>query len=130
MGQLCEWLATAEIKVVKQVERNYVAFNNSKDDMIAFHRRRKAYQWKRLLEALKTVRKHTMKFNIEATKWLGMYLEIGLQFRKQKNISLEIVKCAEDRVRKLGSTHVLEPGLIRKVQIAADQPVALYGAKI
>lgn len=40
MEQLCKWLARTGIKVVKLGERNHVAFDNIKEQMITFSRRR------------------------------------------------------------------------------------------
>lgn len=39
-----------------------------------------------------------MKFNIETTNWLVVYLNTGLQFRAQKNLTLKKDKKAEDRL--------------------------------
>lgn len=33
--------------------------------------------------------RHTMRFNKEATRWLGVYLNTELQFRADKNLILE-----------------------------------------
>lgn len=84
----------------------------------------------RLTEAQMTVRGHTMGYNIEGTIWLGIYLDIGLQFWPNKNISLEKAKKAEDRVRRLESTYGLESELIRQVLVTVLQAVAFYGAEI
>lgn len=61
---------------------------------------------------------------------MGMYLNTSLQFRAHKTISHDKAKCAEDRVRRLGSTYGLEPGLHRPVQVAAVLAVALHGIEI
>lgn len=84
-------------------ESNHIAFNNSKDDMMAFTRRRNADMRRRLAEARISARMCTMRFNVEATKWLGMSLDTDLQFWAHKNISLEKAKRAEDWVRRLRS---------------------------
>lgn len=59
-----------------------------------------------------------------------MYRDTGLQFQTKINISLEIARCAEDRIWRLRSTHVLEHGMIRCVQVAAVHLVTLYAADI
>lgn len=53
-----------------------------------------------------------MRSNVETTRWLKMYLDIGLQLQVQKNISLEKARRAKDWIRRLKSTYSLEPGLI------------------
>lgn len=57
-------------------------------------------------------------------------LDTDLQFRAHKSLSLEKARMVEDRVRWLRSTKAFEPGLIRRVQMAAVQVVALYGAEL
>lgn len=59
-----------------------------------------------------------------------MYLDTGLQFRAHKNLSLEKARKAESRLRRLGSTNELAPGLIRRIQVTAVQVMALYGAEL
>lgn len=111
-------------------ERSHVIFDNSKDKIILFTRRRKFDLGMRLAEARITVRVHTRRFNTEATLCLGVYLEIGLQFRTHKNLSLEKAPRAEDRIHHLRSENGLAPGLVRKIQVAAVQAVPLYGAEL
>lgn len=67
---------------------------------------------------------HTLGFNIEETRWLGVYLDTGLQFQAHKRLSLEKERKAEDRVCRLGITNGLKPGLIRRNQEAAVQVIA------
>lgn len=62
--------------------------------MIAFTWRRKADVQKRLAKSRITVRGHTIGCNVEATRWLGMYLNTVLQFWKHKNMSLQKAKRA------------------------------------
>lgn len=69
--------------------------------MIAFIHKRKADLRKRLDETRITVRGHIMRFNIETTRWLGMYLDTGLQLRAHKNVSLERSRRAGGRVWRL-----------------------------
>lgn len=59
-----------------------------------------------------------------------MYLDTGIQFWPHKNIFLEKDMHAEDRVRRQCSTYSLKPGLIRQVQVATVQAVALYTVEI
>lgn len=84
--QLCESLERAQIKVVEWVKWNPFAFDNLNDEMNTPILQRKADLRKRLAESQKTVRGHIMKFNIEATQWLGIYIDLDLQFRVHKNI--------------------------------------------
>lgn len=68
MEQLCESLTRAEIKVVEWGKRYHVAFDNSKNEIIAFIRQWKADLRKQLTEAEITVRGHTIRFNVEVSR--------------------------------------------------------------
>lgn len=78
MEQQYEWFALAGMKAVKRGKRNHVAFDSSKNERITFTQYPKADLQKRLVEARITVRVHTMIFDVEATRWLVMYLDKGL----------------------------------------------------
>lgn len=68
MEQLRVILAGAGINAVGWGEKNHVAFNNSKDGMIAFTWQGKGDLKKRLVEARIMVRGHIMGFNVEPTR--------------------------------------------------------------
>lgn len=71
-----------------------------------------------------------MRFNVEASRRLGIYLDKCLQFQLHKNIFHERIKHAKDRVRKLGSIYGLVLGLNKRIQVSAVQAVAVYGVEI
>jgi hypothetical protein len=62
---------------------------------------------------------HRVHFSQEASRWLGVW-----PTRLQK------ARAAEARIRSLCRTQGLAPGLVRRIQIAAVQAVALYGAEL
>ena len=66
----------------------------------------------------------------EATRWLGIWLDTGLNFKAHYKLRLQKAKAAESRIKSLSSTQGLAPGLMRRIQIAAIQSVALYGAEL
>lgn len=107
-----------------------MAFDNTKDEMITFTRGCKPDLRRKLTDVRIIVRGHTQGLNIEATRWPEVYLNTGLQFQAHKSLSFEKVMKMEDTVRRLMTTNALEPCLIRRIQIAAVQVVALYGAKL
>lgn len=57
--------------------------------MLTFTRHRKPDLRRGLADARVTVRSHTLRFNTEATCWLRVYLNTGLQLKANKNLSLE-----------------------------------------
>lgn len=68
---------------------NHVEFDNAKGEAIVFIRRRKPELKKRIANARITVREHTMDFNTDTMRWLGVYLDMRFQFRTHKNLTLE-----------------------------------------
>ena len=72
----------------------------------------------------------TIWFNQKATRWLGMWLDNGLSFGAHINERLEKAKIAESRIKGSSKTYGLPPALVRRIQVAAVQSVALYGAEI
>lgn len=112
---------------VGEGERNHVTFPNSEYEILPFTRRRKVDLKRTLAEARITVGGHIIRFNTEATRWLGVYLDRGLQILTHKNPSLEKARKADDKVRRLESTNRLVSSLKGKIQIAALQAMTLYG---
>jgi hypothetical protein len=53
-----------------------------------------------------------------------------LNFKAHYKLRLQKARLAETRLKSLSSTQGLAPGLIRRIQIAAVQSVALYGAEL
>lgn len=105
-------------------------FDNAKDETIPFMRRRKPELKKRIAKGRFTILGHTMGSNIKATRWLGVYLDSGLQFMTHKNLTPEKARRAEDRVRCLVAKRRLALGLVRRIHVAAVQAVTRYGAQI
>lgn len=59
-----------------------------------------------------------------------MYLYTALQFKAHKNLTQEKSRKTEDRVRILASTTGLATGLVKTIQAAAVQAVALYSEEL
>lgn len=110
--------------------RNAVTYDISKTEAMLFSKARK----QKLLEQLKAIQLRfggqTIKFNQEATQWLGMWLDSRLSFGSHFRERLKRAKTAEAQIRGLTKTYGLPPALVRRIQITAVQPVALYGAEL
>lgn len=76
--QLYQWLGRTPIREVERGERNHVAFDNSKHEILALTGCRKLDLKQRLAEARITVRGHIFRFITEVTHWLRVYLDTGL----------------------------------------------------
>lgn len=57
-------------------------------------------------------------------------MDSALTFRTHKDVHEQKARRAEARLRSIVSKNGLSPGLVRKIQIAAVQSVALYGAEL
>lgn len=62
--------------------------------------------------------------------WLGIWLDSQRKFIAYINARLTKVKKVEIRVKRLNDIYKLALRLIKQIQIAAIQSVALYGAKL
>ena len=69
-------------------------------------------------------------FHKETTQWLGVWLNSYLNFASHVNERMKKAKAIEFRIKQLSKTHGLCPGLVRRVQIAVVQSIALYGAEL
>ena len=109
---------------------NAVTYDISKTKAMLFSKTRK----QKLLEQLTTTKLRfggqTVRFNQEATRWLGMWLDSHLNFGSHFRERLKRAKTAEARIRGLSKTYGLPPGLVRHIQITAVQSVVLYGAEL
>jgi len=68
-------------------------------------------------------------FNTEATRWLGVLMDAHLACKEHHNLCMKNAKAAEARLRVLICIHGIVPELVRAVQVACVQAVALYGSE-
>ena len=108
--------------------QNSISFEVDKTEAVLFTKKRKLA--KEANQARIRLANERIRYNKEATKWLGVWLDSGLSFKTHYQTRLQKAKAAENRLRSISSTYGLSPGLVRRVQIAAVQSVALYGAEI
>ena len=84
----------------------------------------------KLLETSVRIGGEVVLFKKEATQWLGVWLDNHLNFAFHVNKRMKKVKAAEAQIKGLSKTYGLYPGLVRRIQVAAVQSVALYGAEL
>jgi hypothetical protein len=72
----------------------------------------------------------TKSFNSHATRWLGVWIDSYLSLKVHHNTMISKAYRAEARVRSLRRKFSLSPENVRKIQVAAVQAVALYGAEL
>jgi len=71
-----------------------------------------------------------VRFNREATRWLGVWMDAHLTFKEHHNRCMKKARAADARLRSLTGTHGVVPACVRAVHIACVQAVALYGSKL
>ena len=57
---------------------------------------------------------HCVPFNPEATQWLGVWLDSGLNLKAHYQTCMRKARTAGNRVQRLCQTHGLAPGLARQ----------------
>lgn len=111
-------------------ESNAVTYDISKTEAILFSKARNRKLAKQLLESQLQFGGQTLSFSRKATRWLGMWLDCPLNFGAHVSERLRKAEVAENRIKGLSRMYGLAPALVRRIQIAAVQSVALYGAEL
>ena len=133
LGTSVEKIAKALEKVgnliVEWGKRNAVTYDTAKTELVLFSRARQRRLNQHLRETTVLVGGERIKFNKDATRWLGIWLDSQLKFTAHINERLTKAKTAEIQVKRLSNTYGLASGIVRQIQIATVQSIALYGAE-
>jgi ribonuclease HI len=121
---ITEQLEKCAAESIVWAQRNAVAFDSAKTEALLLTRKT------RLPRMQVRVDGHRIPYNKEATRWLGVWLDSQLLLTHHHRIRLAKAKQAEARVRSLVGKFGLTPANVRRVQVAAVQAVALYGAEL
>jgi len=73
---------------------------------------------------------HEVSYNKEGTRWLGMWLDDMLDLKDYTKMTLAKARRAQNRARSLMNKKGLSTGSCQRIQVAAVQAVALYGAEL
>lgn len=109
---------------------NAVTYDINKTEAMLFSKAKKQKLLEQLTHTQLRFGGQTIRFNQDATRWLGMWLDCSLSFGSHFRERLKRAKIAEARIRELSKTYGLPSALVRRIQIAAMQSVILYGAEI
>lgn len=107
-----------------------VQFDAEKTEAALFTRKRGRKLQNQIQKARIIVGNHPATINQEATGWLGIWLDSGLTLKAHYHTRLRKARNAEARIHALCRGQGLAPGLVRRIQVAAVQSVALYGAEL
>ena len=128
--EVCDKLQKAAKVAIEWGHDNVVQFDAGKTEAILLTRKRGRELKDRIQRAQVEIDDHCVPFNLEATRWLGVWLDSGLNFKAHYQTCMRKARAAENRIQRLCQSHGLAPGLARQVQVAAVQSVALYGAEL
>jgi hypothetical protein len=107
---------------------NAVRFETSKTEAILLSRRHK--HWKARATATIEVGDHQVKFNREATRWLGVWLDSSLRLTQHRSKCIAKARAAEKRLRNLVGKYRVPPASARNLQVAIVQSTMLYGSEL
>lgn len=130
VAQVATYLEQAGNAAITWGRQNAVEFDAEKTEAVLFTRQRGRLLREQVQSARLRIEGHLVIFNQEATRWLGIWLDTGLKLKAHYQTCLRKARTAEARVRTLCRQQGLSPGLVRRIQIAAVQAVALYGAEL
>ena len=128
--EVCRKLQEAAKVAIEWGQSNLVQFEADKTEAVLFTRKHGRDLRDQTKRARIVVGNHPVSFNHEATRWLGIWLDAGLTLETHYQTCLRKARNAEARVRSLCQAQGLAPGLVRRIQVAAVQSVALYGAEL
>jgi ribonuclease HI len=128
--EVCSKLQDAAEVAIEWGQSNLVQFEAEKTEAVLFTRKRGKELRDQVQRARIVVENHQVSFNREATRWLGIWLDAGLSLKAHYETCLRKARNAEARVQSLCQAQGLPPGLARRIQVAAVQSVALFGAEL
>ena len=128
--EVCDKLQKAARVAIEWGNENVVQFDAGKTEAVLLTRKRGRELKDQIQRAQVEVDGHHVPFNPEATRWLGVWLDSGLNLKVHYQTCMRKARAAEHQVQRLCQSHGLAPGLARQVQVAAVQSVALYGAEL
>jgi len=138
------WVATAKDinRVVQRLEawaaqsivwtsRRDLQFDTAKTAAAPFTHRNghKKHLWLKLTAKIK-VGNGFVRFNKEAMRWLGVWMDAHLTFKEHHNQCMKKARAAEAQLRTLTKMHGILPVRVRAVHIPCVQAVALYGCEL
>jgi hypothetical protein len=128
IGEIRNKMEKCALLSQKWAHNNAVVFDIDKTEVILLSRRKRLNQaFNKGIQVAPGVIK---SFNRHATRWLGIWLDSHLTLKEHHNTMMSKAYRAEARVRSLQGKFSLSPENVRKIQVAAVQAVALYGAEL
>jgi ribonuclease HI len=128
VGECTQRLERCAVEAQIWAKENACQFDIEKTEAILFTRRINNKEPK--MKARIRVGNHEVQYNKEATRWLGVWLDSMLTLNDHTKKTFARARRAQARVRSLMVKKGLSPEGCQRIQIAALQAVALYGAEL
>jgi hypothetical protein len=131
VNQVVETLEACAAESIEWANRRDLQFDTARTEAALFTRRRshKMHLLPKLTSKIK-LGNSFVRFNNEATRWLGVWIDAHLTFKEHHLQCTKKARAAEARLRLLTKTHGIIPERVRAVQTAWVQAVALYGSAL
>ena len=130
VGEVTKKLEGAAAAATEWANRNHVEFDLQKTEAVLFSRRKNnRARAPRLAQTIR-VGHADIKYNKEATRWLGVWLDSQLSFAAHHNVMMRKARAAQRQLKGLSTQRGLTAGNVRKVQVACIQAIALYGSEV
>jgi hypothetical protein len=131
VNQVVERLESCAAESIEWANRRDLQFDTAKTEAALFTPRRshKKHLQPKLTAKIK-VGNGFIRFNKDATRWLGVWPDAHLTFNEHHNRCMKQARAAEARLRVLTNMHKIIPEPVRAVQTACVQAVALYGSEL
>ena len=116
---------------IEWVTRQGLQFDTAKTQAALFMRRRghRSNLRPKLTEMIR-VGSGVIRFNTQATRCLGVWMDAHLTFKDQHNRFMKKARAAEAGLRTLTTIYGIVPESVMAVQVACVQAVALYGSEL
>jgi ribonuclease HI len=115
-------------QIVNLGNQYQISFDEEKTEAILFTKKQKELQKIRDLQI--QLPNYTCRFQKEATRWLGYWLDSKLSFREHFQTRYQKAEKVLKIIAPLAKLNGLPSGLVRKIQIAVIQSIALFGSEI
>jgi hypothetical protein len=109
-------LERCAVKRIEWASRRGLQFDTAKTEVALFTRRRGHRKHLRpKLTAKIRVGNESVRFNAQATRWLGVWMDAHLTFKEDHNRCMKKAREAEARIRTLTRTYGVVPESVRAV---------------
>jgi len=130
VAEVVRKLEACPAESIDWASRRDLQFDTAKTEAALFTPRRghRKHLQPKLTARIK-VRDGFVRFNTEATRWLGVWMDPHPTLKEHHNCCMKKARAAEARLRTLTRMHGIVPEWVWAVHIACVQAVALYGSK-